>query len=423
MLESNGFRRYGKDSLFEKPESEEMDINSYKFKSQLNLQENSNFKGAKYSMITGDKIMNPQNIIDEEISAATNINNINGESIKVILLSMAGSEGIDFKFIRQIHILEPWYNINRIEQIIGRGVRNCSHSKLELKERNVKIYMHGTLLNLSNNEALDLMVYRRAEKKAKQIGIITRLLKEISIDCYLNEELLNYDSTNLSKILNNGLNIVLSNNENINYFIGDKANSALCDYMESCEYKCSNYNNKDQLNAQENSITYNETFLELNNDKIIQLIEEAFKEKFFYEKLELINIINLNNTYSLLAIHNALTELINNDNIFIKDKYDRMGKLINIANLYIFQPRELNNNNFSNYNNSSLINYKTDNLKYLVQKNIKEPSGFKKIIIKNPDAEKDDSTIIKDKDEDKDEDKTKVQFDKPLYTHREKKNR
>ena len=28
---------------------------------------------------------------------------------------MAGSEGIDFKFIRQVHILEPWFNINRID--------------------------------------------------------------------------------------------------------------------------------------------------------------------------------------------------------------------------------------------------------------------------------------------------------------------
>lgn len=36
----------------------------------------------------------------------------------------AGAEGLDFKNGRQIHIMEPWYNINGIEQIIGRGVRN-----------------------------------------------------------------------------------------------------------------------------------------------------------------------------------------------------------------------------------------------------------------------------------------------------------
>ena len=52
---------------------------------------------------------------------------------------MAGSEGLDFKFIRQVHVLEPWYNMNRIEQIIGRAVRTCSHKDLPFEERNVEI--------------------------------------------------------------------------------------------------------------------------------------------------------------------------------------------------------------------------------------------------------------------------------------------
>ena len=57
--------------------------------------------------------------------------NKDGEKIKVILITKAAAEGLDFKNVRQIHIIDPWYNMNRIEQIIGRGVRTCSHKDLE----------------------------------------------------------------------------------------------------------------------------------------------------------------------------------------------------------------------------------------------------------------------------------------------------
>ena len=55
----------------------------------------------------------------------------------------------------------------RIEQIIGRGVRNFSHISLPFTERNVQIFLHGTVLpkEQANQEALDLYIYRLAEKK------------------------------------------------------------------------------------------------------------------------------------------------------------------------------------------------------------------------------------------------------------------
>ena len=40
------------------------------------------------------------------------------EKVKVIIGSETAAEGLDFKYIREIHILEPWYNINRIEYAI-----------------------------------------------------------------------------------------------------------------------------------------------------------------------------------------------------------------------------------------------------------------------------------------------------------------
>ena len=104
--------------------------------------EPSMFRPASYVMITGDKAFSHNNVAD--LRALNHADNRYGANIKVVLISKAAAEGLDFKNIRQIHIMEPWYNLNRIEQIIGRGVRNLSHCALPFEERNVEIYMHTT---------------------------------------------------------------------------------------------------------------------------------------------------------------------------------------------------------------------------------------------------------------------------------------
>ena len=334
-LESIGFLRYENNSLFDKPPVESLDILSYKPKSEA-LKMNNKFKQASYVMITGNKNISPNN--NNDLKSVNNINNINGNEVKIILLSSAGSEGLDFKFIRQIHIMEPWYNINRIEQIIGRGVRTCSHKDLPLIQRNVQIFMHATFLNqLSNNkESVDLFIYRKAEEKAEKIGEITRLIKETSIDCQLNYQQQKFNRENLNK----SLKITLSNLNEIDYMIGDKINTALCDYMQSCNYNCIPKNDKDKKDQIDkiDMSTYNSNFLQTNNEKIIEIIRDMYKEDFFYTKLDIIKNINFIKQYSLIYIDNALTELIDNPNLLITDKYNNIGKLINIDDLYIFQP-------------------------------------------------------------------------------------
>ena len=48
-------------------------------------------------------------------------------------------EGLDFKHIRQMYIMDPWYNISDHEQKIGRAIRFCSHVNLKPEEINVEI--------------------------------------------------------------------------------------------------------------------------------------------------------------------------------------------------------------------------------------------------------------------------------------------
>jgi hypothetical protein len=395
-LEAKGFTRYGSNkSLFANPPSEELDVNSYKKKSELLQEPGQRFRGAKYVIISGNNNISPDIVGD--LKACTDSNNVDGENVKVILLSAAGSEGLDFKYIRQIHVLEPWYNINRVEQIIGRAIRTCSHKDLPLNKRNVQIFMHGTLLS-NANEAVDLLIYRKAEEKAKIIGNVTRVLKEHSIDCHLNYEQQKFDE----KSLNKKMDIVLSNSAIIKYAIGDKVNSPLCDYMDNCQYTCkpSLEKHKEEYIAKYgleeytknygtdkiNLFTYDDSFLKTNNEVIIKHLRDLYKEYYFCTKEKIINYLNTFKTYPLRHIDNALNELVNNENIFISDKYNTRGKLIHIDDLYIFQPINLNSD-ATLFERSNNILIKPDAIKIAVPDNF---NLFSKE--KNKDIE-----VVKDK--------------------------
>lgn len=52
----------------------------------------------------------------------------NGGDLKVILLSDAGKEGLDLKETKEVHILEPAWNEEKIAQVIGRAIRYKSHA-------------------------------------------------------------------------------------------------------------------------------------------------------------------------------------------------------------------------------------------------------------------------------------------------------
>ena len=122
-----------------------LEQNGYKHYSGNNiLNENVKNNGFKYISITGDKDLSKNN--DKEIERLTSEENKYGQKIKIIIGSRVTSEGLDLKNIREIHVLEPWYHLKKIEQVIGRGVRYCSHKDLEEHEKNVTIYLYASLI-------------------------------------------------------------------------------------------------------------------------------------------------------------------------------------------------------------------------------------------------------------------------------------
>ena len=346
-LEELGFTRNGGASLFKDAPTSPIDSITMQPRNTTG----GNFSPAKYAMITGDPRISPDN--QAEVNAITNDNNKDGTKIKVILISRAGSEGVDFKFIRQVHILDPWYTMNRIEQIIGRGVRSFSHKDLPFEKRNVEIYLHGTILQDNKEEAADLYVYRVAEYKAVQMGRVARILKETAVDCLLNNDQVNFTQANM----NINVRQVLSDGQVIEAFpVGDMPYSATCDYMESCEFKCKPFKNIEPGDI--NNDTYSESFITMNNDKLIQKVKDLLKEKFFYKKQELLSKINTPKPYPYVQIYAALTQLIEDGSEVIVDKYGRSGYLVNIDEYYLFQPSELNSANSSVFDRSVPIDYK-----------------------------------------------------------------
>jgi hypothetical protein len=361
-LESMGFVRYGAargHSLFSKPPASPIDAITGKRRNEMTKDET--FFPSKYIVISGDKNLSPDNI--GEVKAVTNDGNYDGRFIKAIIISKSGTEGIDFKNIRQTHILEPWYNINLVEQTIGRAVRNCSHKNLEFEKRNVQIFLHGSVLSLSPVvEAADVYLYRLSERKAKQIGEVSRVLKESAVDCLLNIDQTNFTDKNFSDALgpspDNKIIQILSSYDTasassiqIPYQIGDKDFSSTCDYME-CLYECRPTTSRKNIGYKKDIFT--DAILTMNTDKIVQRIRDIFRERYFYKRTatskkiddissDLIATINYSKKYPTEAIDIALTQLIEDKNEFIIDRYGRYGRLVNIGNYYFFQPLELNN--------------------------------------------------------------------------------
>lgn len=110
--------------------------------------------------------------------------NIYGEYIKVFLLSSAGAAGINLKNVRQIHIMEPFWNEAVINQVIGRGIRQKSHDALPMKDRHVDVYRY-TVSRKSQKLTSDEKIRNLAQSKVNITQSFLKSIKEAAVDCKL----------------------------------------------------------------------------------------------------------------------------------------------------------------------------------------------------------------------------------------------
>lgn len=133
--------------------------------------------------------------------------NLKGEVARVFMITGAGAEGLSLKCVRTVHILEPYWNKVRTDQVKGRAVRICSHKDLPYdpdptkNQRTVEIFTYistfsaqmikdreidATLLTKDDGETTDEHILKISDLK-DQIGTdFINAMKASAIDCVLN---------------------------------------------------------------------------------------------------------------------------------------------------------------------------------------------------------------------------------------------
>ncbi len=135
-----------------------------------------------------------------------NENNFFGEIVKLFMITSSGAEGINLKNTRYVHITEPYWHPVRVEQVIGRARRICSHEDLPDDMQDVKVFLYlmqftdkqielgskslrldrskynkNNTRPLTTDEAL-LEIMNRKENINRQL---LTAIKETAMDCYI----------------------------------------------------------------------------------------------------------------------------------------------------------------------------------------------------------------------------------------------
>jgi superfamily II DNA or RNA helicase len=172
-----------------KPFKPVLEANGFiEYKSKMELKPNKKY----FATWSGDESLE----FKEEIKGLYN----NPKSPLVLMLgSPAIKEGVTLKRVRQIHILEPYWNYSRLSQIIGRGIRFCSHADLPKKEQFVDIFLYLAVRpnenkykkskNILTKMSVDRYINYLAISKQNLIEEFENLLKKEALDCLLNKEI------------------------------------------------------------------------------------------------------------------------------------------------------------------------------------------------------------------------------------------
>ena len=141
-LEANGFARFkisrtGSNTWQINMSEEEMGKPTYALYTGT---EDAEEREIIRNIYNGDWNNIPNNIATQLRARSTN-NNM-GEIIRVLMITSAGSEGINLRNTRYVHVMEPYWHPVRVEQVIGRARRICSHQGLEEQFRTVEVFIY-----------------------------------------------------------------------------------------------------------------------------------------------------------------------------------------------------------------------------------------------------------------------------------------
>jgi Helicase conserved C-terminal domain/Type III restriction enzyme, res subunit len=97
-------------------------------------------------------------------------NNHTGEIIKVLMITASGSEGINLRSTRYVHIMEPYWHPTRVDQVVGRARRICSHKNLPEALQTVEVFLYlmtFTKKQIDSGESIELKRMDKSKRTYK----------------------------------------------------------------------------------------------------------------------------------------------------------------------------------------------------------------------------------------------------------------
>jgi hypothetical protein len=297
-----------------------LEENGYSNYSENIFDTNSKKNGLNYISLTANKTISKNN--DKLIEICRSWENRNGEKIKIILGSNVATEGLDLKNIREIYIFDPWYHLKKLEQIIGRGIRYCSHTDLEEIQKDTTIYIFASTI-IDKEKCIDLEIYDLAIKKNDEIIKVEKILQENAVD------------VELFKSINHPTKIK------------DK------DKCKKTIKKNTNSLSKNQLENMYNvyKIYIKDIFksvISCNIETIIEKICDMTETRFMNEDLLYLTLKNMVDKKDTIIYKSDRGYLINIDKNYI---FQPLNKLDNYISIY---DREKNTNNDNKYINLTI---------------------------------------------------------------------
>ena len=141
ILEANGFAEFKLVKKGREWEIENWDVDPEKPRFVLYTgTESAEEKDIARNIYNGAWDIVPPSIVEQ--LRKRNSNNLYGEIIKVMMITASGAEGINLRNTRFVHIMEPYWNMVRVDQVVGRARRICSHEDLPEDMRNVKVMIY-----------------------------------------------------------------------------------------------------------------------------------------------------------------------------------------------------------------------------------------------------------------------------------------
>ena len=119
------------------------------------------------------------------------MSNLRGDLACAMLITRSGAEGISTRNVRQVHVIEPFWHANRVDQVIGRARRAHSHDDLPPAERDVEVFVYAStfteeqakLHRGDNGLTSDEHVHSVAQRKRKLLGSLYDVVKRAAVDC------------------------------------------------------------------------------------------------------------------------------------------------------------------------------------------------------------------------------------------------